>query len=1007
MTEASHPIARAFHLRPGEGRLLVVLGSYLLLCTAATTILSAAKNGLFLSVYPGRYIPHAVIAAAALTALVAIIFSGVIAGTARRSLATRLTASLVAVVLLLRWGFAWDARMALAVYLLMSAVQVLTITHAWDFVGDLLTGRQAKRLAPLFGLGASLGALLGGGAVPLGAVTLGTDNLLVVGAALIGLSLPLLWAVPEPQAPVDETSNVGKSPLAGFMTGAGRGLRSLGTEPLLRLMAISLIAITLAGTLIELQFKLALQASYDRDRITAILGILSSVVAVGTLVAQLVASRWLFPKLGVSFVGAMHGGLEAFAAWFVVLFGGLWGLAALQALDDILQFSVQKPVEQVSLLPFPGAVKSAAMATLGGVIRPLSKAVGGGLAILLLSKGQVIPILTAASATLAFVVMLRHRKVYLAALEHALSRHSVDFSSRTDVPLVIDRAALSVIDRGLADQDPAVVVFSLSLLEQIPAEEAVPRAVRLLDHGTAEVRAEAAHVLACVDTIEEERPLADVRERLAREPSSFVQASLLATLGEWAEADIESLEPFVASGNLQVRAAAVVALGRSGWAGIGAHLRALLASGARDEDRLVGARAAGALGAVDLLPGLAEAVEHDAVRPSALEAMASLGAPSVPVFRELLRRRDLPLSVRRGLVTALASVAHQDARDALLELVDEPALGAAALTSLQRMRRDECIDPVDPDRLRGTLQSEVRRGLRYALVTAALRDCGGGEDATFTADEMAGLTSRSVYRVMRILTLSHEPARIEIVQKGLGGADAAAQSNALELLEGTLSAEEGRVVMPFAEAASEGFAPDRVARLVPSAAAIREAPLEALLADDDWWTRALGLHGLGRDHEISLPGRDPDQTIEDSDMIPLIERVMILKGSQLFRYFPGSDLAGIASLAEVVHLETDHVVFQQGDAGDAFYMVVRGRIRIMRGSHELAVLGAREGFGEMAILDQETRSATATAAEPTTLLRIDRDSFDRLIEQNPSVARGIYRMLTQRLRNTLAQVAAG
>ncbi len=109
----------------------------------------------------------------------------------------------------------------------------------------------------------------------------------------------------------------------------------------------------------------------------------------------------------------------------------------------------------------------------------------------------------------------------------------------------------------------------------------------------------------------------------------------------------------------------------------------------------------------------------------------------------------------------------------------------------------------------------------------------------------------------------------------------------------------------------------------------------------------------------------------------------------------------------MVHLEKDQVVFEQGQPGDAFYMVVRGNIRIMRGSTELAQLGPREGFGEMAILDQETRSATATAAEATTLLRIDRDSFDRLIEQNPSVARGIYRMLTQRLRNTLAQVAAG
>ena len=66
-----------------------------------------------------------------------------------------------------------------------------------------------------------------------------------------------------------------------------------------------------------------------------------------------------------------------------------------------------------------------------------------------------------------------------------------------------------------------------------------------------------------------------------------------------------------------------------------------------------------------------------------------------------------------------------------------------------------------------------------------------------------------------------------------------------------------------------------------------------------------------------------------------------------------------------------------------------------------------EGFGEMAILDKETHSATATAAEATTLLRIDQDSFDRLIEQNPAVARGIYRVLIQSLRNTLAQVAAG
>jgi len=1004
MAPVSSPLARALHLRAGEGRTLLVLGSYLLLCTAASTILSASKNGLFLSIYPGRYIPHVVVGAAVLTAGVAVVFSGVVAGTARRRLASRLTAFLVLAVLLARWLFALDPAMSLAVYLLMSVVQVVCLTHAWDFVGDLLTGRQAKRLAPLFGVGASLGAMVGGVAVPVLTVLFGAPNLLLAGGALLGLALPLLWAVPEPLKPPEEPSDAGSGAVRAFVRGAARGFRALGSEPLLRVLALSLVGITLAGTLIELQFKLGLQASFGRDRITAVLGLMSSLVGAGTLLLQLVASRWLFPRLGVSFAGLMHGGVLALAAGAASAFGGVWTLAAAQAVDDILQFSIQRPVEQVSLLPFPGAVKSAAVATLGGVMRPLAKGIAGLLAILLLTTGPVLPILATGAAALACLVFLRHRRLYLAALRNALGRHAVDFSARTDVPLVVDRAALSVLDGGLADTDPTVVVFSLSLLEKLPVHDALPRALRLLDHPTPEVRAEATQVLAGLDLEGEERPLPAVHARLRGERSAFVRASLLSTLGAWGEADEARIAPFLDDPDERVREAALVALGRSGWSEADARLRRLLAPERPAADRAVAARAAGALGRVELLPELADAVHDDAVRPAALHALTRLGAPSVPVLGDLLRRRELPLPLRRGIVTALAGVAHPDAHDALVELIDEPALGPAALTSLQRLRKEARVEPIVPGRLRGTLAREVRTGLGYALVSARIE--GAGPEG-FLATELEGLAWRSLSRVLRMLTLCHDPGLVEAVRTGLAADDAGTRSNALELLEGVLSAEHARLVMPFAEAAADRFAVERVAPLVADAGHARTAPLELLLDDDDWWARALALHGLGRGAEIGLPGRIPDPRSQDAGMIPLIERVMILKGSQLFRHFPGSELAGIASLAEVVHLETDAVVFEQGDVGDAFYMVVRGSVRIMRGSHELALLGSREGFGEMAILDQETRSATATAAEPTTLLAIDRDSFDRLIEQNPSVARGIYRMLTQRLRNTLAQVAAG
>ena len=149
---ATVKLARVLNLRTGEGRTMAVMGGFLLLNTANTTVLSAAKNGLFLSVYPAELIPHAVIAAALLTAFVAIIFTGYVAGAARRNLATGLTLALVVSVLACRALFAFNPSTSFAVYVWLSAVQVLVLTHAWDYAGDLLTGRQAKRLLPLIGV---------------------------------------------------------------------------------------------------------------------------------------------------------------------------------------------------------------------------------------------------------------------------------------------------------------------------------------------------------------------------------------------------------------------------------------------------------------------------------------------------------------------------------------------------------------------------------------------------------------------------------------------------------------------------------------------------------------------------------------------------------------------------------------------------------------------------------------------------------------------------------------
>jgi hypothetical protein len=297
-------------------------------------------------------------------------------------------------------------------------------------------------------------------------------------------------------------------------------------------------------------------------------------------------------------------------------------------------------------------------------------------------------------------------------------------------------------------------------------------------------------------------------------------------------------------------------------------------------------------------------------------------------------------------------------------------------------------------------------GLLLSAVSTIIQNKSEGPRDSFIARELEGLHERSVHRVLKILALSYDAELITIISSALTSDNPARRSNALELLEGTVSGSSALVVMPFLDVVAEGMKLQRVLEMIPNGKALQEAPAMALIKESDWWPRALALHYLGRDEEVSIPGRSKDNESEDTEMMPLIEKVMILKGSEFFRNFPGSDLAGIAALACVVHIEKGEVIFEQGEDGDAFYMVVKGSVLISRGATKFATLGSREGFGEMSILDREPRSATATATEDTTLLSIDRDSFDRVIEQNPVVARGVYRVLTERLRNTLAQVAA-
>ena len=139
-------------------------------------------------------------------------------------------------------------------------------------------------------------------------------------------------------------------------------------------------------------------------------------------------------------------------------------------------------------------------------------------------------------------------------------------------------------------------------------------------------------------------------------------------------------------------------------------------------------------------------------------------------------------------------------------------------------------------------------------------------------------------------------------------------------------------------------------------------------------------------------------TANNSDNLLLVEKVLILKSLSIFKDTPEHILADLAPLMEEVEFEQNAGIFHEGEIGDCMYIIHAGSVNSHKGNNTFAVLKEKEVFGELALLDAELRSASASASTDCLLFRVEQEPFYELIENRPEVARGFIKILCQRLR---------
>lgn len=124
----------------------------------------------------------------------------------------------------------------------------------------------------------------------------------------------------------------------------------------------------------------------------------------------------------------------------------------------------------------------------------------------------------------------------------------------------------------------------------------------------------------------------------------------------------------------------------------------------------------------------------------------------------------------------------------------------------------------------------------------------------------------------------------------------------------------------------------------------------------------------------------------------------------LFAELDDKELGDIAAVAKPRRYAKDDVIFHADESGDVFCLIREGKVKITMISPEgkeiiLSMMGPGEFFGEMALLDDEPRSATVVATEPLELVTIWRSDFLQILAENFNLTRKVLAVLSRRLRS--------
>jgi HEAT repeat protein/ATP/ADP translocase len=970
------------------------------------TISRAAAEALFLTHFGVEYLPLLQLVNPLLVLVSTTVYGAYVSRLSHERLMVYTALLPIPVILLLRAAMVLDIGWIYFFLFAFVLAYAVILATSWSvYLPGHYDVQASKRLVPFISSGMLIGTVLGGVGIALWVSVIGAANVLFIWiATLVGVVVLIQSITRLFTAMTADTRRVklgGAQPSGAppsIVQSLKNGIAYSRASALFMTTAMSTIATMMALQLIDYECsKIFARAYPNAASLTAFLGIVDGLTTLLALLIQWFVVPQCIRRLGVQGTNLL------FPYCLTAAFGGL--LAAPMVGPAIyarftrssLMPSLRGTTRTLMLNAVPRKTGAVVRSFNIGVVMPVGQ--GAGAVILLLLKGQHVPILFPILGLLLSALYLfysyKQNRAYGVALLELLQEDKIHLLDLEDDEIrQLDASAVAAISVRLQSDQDDVCLAAVELLRTI---------------GSAPARA----------ALEQHLP----------HPSPTVTAAILQALVTMGANMGATLQHYLDDAHPQVRMAALAGLRRLGAPGLSEHAAALLEDSdvqvqaaalavvlAHSQEELAYERAMrlwetmlestdpttliAALGVIASVPEMPlqgrvyRALDHPntAVRRAALEVLQHLAASRRIASLDVALLRTLEaddVEIRYQALQIFAAMGTDEALQHLLVLLDDeqPRVHEALIQILKRYGKRvheplfSCLrspqtslrakegallalanmEGVQADQFLAFWEGELHDVYRYKLMLACLEVHPLQDADTFLHVALRNAHDQILSLLVQLLAIWTSPSVARLVEDSLHDPDSNKRANALEALESLGERRFTRLLLPILEAEEEqqdtwrDVAQQQWHLTVTDVPTVLEMSLKstnkwivigALLAgqaraaelEDMWPTHLTHLATAAEDADVRRTARRiAGQTVEEPhQMLSLTDVMLFLKRVPLYSSMTLGQLHTIAIRLTEQEMQPGEVIFHEGDLSYELYLIVSGKVDIVQHRGDIA-----------------------------------------------------------------------